>query len=345
MAARPAASPRHRAARGHRKSRGQSLVEFVLIFPIVLLVVLGALDFGRAFLGWVVLNNAARVGANYAALHPGAWDSPGIAYQQAEYTALVTDARDDAGIVLDGCDAVAIADPTFPDGKDLGDYAVVQLDCEFDPITPIMGEVLTGLTGGRLAVGARAVFPVREDGVAVTPPDGGPACLSTIGDITVDGMDVQFTDATSGNPDWWFWVVEGPAAYLEQNPSHTYSTPGDHTVTLEARIAGEICNADQRTITVAPTPSPDPSASPDASPSPEPSTSPAPDPTCTVPGLVGERRNDAQGIWSAAGFLTTVGVVDGAQSGNWDIEFQSLNSGNDVACNVDILIGPDPLTP
>ena len=44
-------------------------------------------------------------------------------------------------------------------------------------------------------------------------------------------------------------------------------------------------------------------------------------------------------------FLTTVGVVDGAKSGNWDIEFQSLNSGNDVACNVDILIGPDPLTP
>ena len=50
-------------------SAGSSLAELALVLPIVLLLVLVTVDFGRAFFGWVTLNNMARVGANYAALH------------------------------------------------------------------------------------------------------------------------------------------------------------------------------------------------------------------------------------------------------------------------------------
>ena len=53
----------------HLLERGQSLAELALVLPIVLLLVLVTVDFGRAFFGWVTLNNMARVGANYAALH------------------------------------------------------------------------------------------------------------------------------------------------------------------------------------------------------------------------------------------------------------------------------------
>lgn len=317
----------------------------MLVIPVALLILLGALDFGRAFLGWVVLNNAARVGANYAALHPDAWGDPGVAYQQAEYTSLVTEARSDAGIALTGCDTAAVTNPSFPGGTSLGDYAVVQLDCEFDPITPLIGEVLTGVTGGRLAVGARSVFPIREDGIAVAPPSNPPSCLSKIGNPDIDGMDVQFYDETTDSTAW-FWVVEGPTAYVSQHPFHTYVTPGTYTVTLDADVSGVDCAQDQITLSVAPTPSPDP----DATPTPEASATPTPAPTasptprlCTVPGLVGEKRNNAQDLWDAEGFLTTVAIVDGAKPGNWDIEYQSLNSGNDVACNVTIEIGPDPV--
>jgi len=35
------------------------------------------IDFGRAFYGWITLNNMARVGANYAALHRDSWTTPG----------------------------------------------------------------------------------------------------------------------------------------------------------------------------------------------------------------------------------------------------------------------------
>ena len=48
---------------------GQGLVEFALILPILLLLVVGALDFGRAFYMKTVMENSAREGAYYMANH------------------------------------------------------------------------------------------------------------------------------------------------------------------------------------------------------------------------------------------------------------------------------------
>ncbi|MEA3325890.1 MAG: TadE family protein [Chloroflexota bacterium] len=47
----------------------QSLVEFALVLPMLLLLILGAMDFGRMFYTKMVLTNAAREGANYLAYH------------------------------------------------------------------------------------------------------------------------------------------------------------------------------------------------------------------------------------------------------------------------------------
>ena len=49
---------------------GQSLLEFALVLPILLLLVFGAMDLGRMFYIKVALTNAAREGANYLAYHP-----------------------------------------------------------------------------------------------------------------------------------------------------------------------------------------------------------------------------------------------------------------------------------
>ncbi len=59
--------------RRRRHRRGQSLVEFALVLPVLMLLLLIGIDFGRVFLGWVTLNNVVRDGANFAALHPTAW--------------------------------------------------------------------------------------------------------------------------------------------------------------------------------------------------------------------------------------------------------------------------------
>src|SRR5438552_15930297 len=84
------ARARNGAARDRRKgSLGQSLAEFVMTVPMALVMVLFGLDFGRVFLGWVALNNAAREAANYAAMNPTAWTIPYNLTVQPEYTRLV----------------------------------------------------------------------------------------------------------------------------------------------------------------------------------------------------------------------------------------------------------------
>ena len=61
-----------------RSALGQSLVEFALVTPILLLVFAGAADFGRAFYAYVAIENAAKEGALYGARAPLCDDtSPG----------------------------------------------------------------------------------------------------------------------------------------------------------------------------------------------------------------------------------------------------------------------------
>ncbi len=59
------------SATGRLKSeRGAELIEFALIFPLLLLVMLGIVDFGFMFQRYEVLTNATREGARIAVL-PG----------------------------------------------------------------------------------------------------------------------------------------------------------------------------------------------------------------------------------------------------------------------------------
>ena len=49
-----------------RGEKGQTLVEFALVLPILLLLVIGMLEFGRVLNAWLIVNNGAREGARYA---------------------------------------------------------------------------------------------------------------------------------------------------------------------------------------------------------------------------------------------------------------------------------------
>ena len=71
--------------RRQRVSRGQAMVEFALILPILILLLLLAVDFGRVFFGWVAINNARRIAANEAAFHPDAWEGSGNAQLKLIY--------------------------------------------------------------------------------------------------------------------------------------------------------------------------------------------------------------------------------------------------------------------
>lgn len=62
------------ATRRHIGNKGQALVELALSMFLLLLLVFGIVEFGRAFYIYNTLNNAAREGARRAIVTPAPWD-------------------------------------------------------------------------------------------------------------------------------------------------------------------------------------------------------------------------------------------------------------------------------
>lgn len=54
----------------NKRNSGQSLVELALFFTLLLLLLGGAVDLGRAFFGFMAIRDAAQEGATFAALFP-----------------------------------------------------------------------------------------------------------------------------------------------------------------------------------------------------------------------------------------------------------------------------------
>ena len=87
---------------------GSNLIEYALVLPMLLLVVLGIVEFGFMFHRYEVITNAAREGARMAVL-PGYATAKGEIAVEARVNAYVT-----AGLVptADGNPEVGIADDT-----------------------------------------------------------------------------------------------------------------------------------------------------------------------------------------------------------------------------------------
>ncbi|HEX3052004.1 MAG TPA: TadE/TadG family type IV pilus assembly protein [Aggregatilineaceae bacterium] len=73
--------------RQSKSRRGQTLAEFALTLPILLMLMFGVIEFARIFQAWITLQNAARSAARFAIT--GQWDEDSVVelYQKAGYTA------------------------------------------------------------------------------------------------------------------------------------------------------------------------------------------------------------------------------------------------------------------
>jgi len=112
------------------RDRGSVAVEFALVLPVLLLIVFGIIDFGRALNAQIVLTGAAREGVRLAAL-----GYPDAAVQARAAAA----ASDLSGIT------VAVAESCQPGAGPTAD-AVVNVSYTFSFITPI--GALVGVFGG-----------------------------------------------------------------------------------------------------------------------------------------------------------------------------------------------------
>lgn len=130
-----------------RDARGQALVEFALILPIFVLILVGLFDFGRAIYAYNTINQAAREAARLAIVDQT------IAHVQAEgASSAVSLGVDAADVVVDfrdrdtpdasgSCTAAVPGDDNNTGGIVLC-LAVVTVPYQYNAATPIIGNLV-----------------------------------------------------------------------------------------------------------------------------------------------------------------------------------------------------------
>ena len=74
-----------------------------------------------------------------------------------------------------------------------------------------------------------------KEGLEVTDMPGGSMPVADVATDKSSGcgsLTVQFTDNSQGNPDTWLWDFKDGSTSSLQNPTHTFSAPGNYDVTL-----------------------------------------------------------------------------------------------------------------
>lgn len=108
-----------------KNNRGQTLVEFALVLPILVLLIFGMTDFGRVINGYLTTTEASRVGARVAAL-------------REDNTAVETAVRNAAPSLNQSNLSVV----TTPATRVRGDSVTVRVIYNVDIITPLINTML-----------------------------------------------------------------------------------------------------------------------------------------------------------------------------------------------------------
>lgn len=85
-----------------KSQQGQGLVEFALVFPLLMLLILGMVEFGWILNGKITLTNAAREGARVAAIYQ----------DNTKVNAAVIKASEASSLIDVGADPMNIDAPT-----------------------------------------------------------------------------------------------------------------------------------------------------------------------------------------------------------------------------------------
>ena len=117
-----------------RGGRGQSLVEFALILPVLVILVLGIVDFGMGLRSYISLTNATREGARFAAVgnQAGAYPIDCNGTTNTSVVGRVCVALE--GLKLSNVQNVTVS---YPNGQMPGESVVVAANFHYQYITPL----------------------------------------------------------------------------------------------------------------------------------------------------------------------------------------------------------------
>jgi Flp pilus assembly protein TadG len=133
-----------------KRTHGQSLIEFALLIPIIILVLTVFIDLSRAIFFYASIDNAAREGTRYAIVNP--------LFTSADITAVESRAKSFAS-GMDPSQITVTVSRAIPAGL-LDYYATVVVSYTFQPITP----------GLKLIIGAPGTITLSAQSSAMVSP-------------------------------------------------------------------------------------------------------------------------------------------------------------------------------
>lgn len=108
-----------------KSEKGQSLVEFALVIPLLVMILFGIVDFGRIFHTYLTLDHAGREAARAASIGKDDTTIKSVAVNDASSINLTTD-------------QVSISPSTRTSGSDVK----ITITYPVDFLTPVIGQII-----------------------------------------------------------------------------------------------------------------------------------------------------------------------------------------------------------
>jgi Flp pilus assembly protein TadG len=123
-----------------RSHRGQALVEFALILPIFILMLVGIFDMGRAVYDYNVISNAARQAMRLAIVDQ---NTTAITNEAVQHSIGIATASNVTVQFIDTANATTYSQcSAAPNGCQLGWQAVVTVTYDYTAATPVIGNLV-----------------------------------------------------------------------------------------------------------------------------------------------------------------------------------------------------------
>lgn len=111
-----------------RSKKAQSMVEMAIILPVLLLLLIGIMDFGRILGGYMIMHDLARDGVRAGV----------VGSTKSE---IITQIKDNA-VLLTVVDSDITVTPSSDGSRNVGDPLTVSIKHDFEILTPFIGGII-----------------------------------------------------------------------------------------------------------------------------------------------------------------------------------------------------------